>query len=259
MSENKPAVDLGEVVMTPVVGEVAPQKKRGRPSKAEKAAREGAVETGGEGGDTAAQEMAPVAELPASGADFVEVAYEPGPEGAEVEDTRPVLGVYCMNDAAVIPEPATMYSAAADVRANFAGLSEIEVFTTSNKPSAGGIRENYGERSIVLQPGSRAKIPTGLIFDIPVGWKLAVHPRSGLSLKHGMTLANAVAVIDYDYTEELFILVANTSQLRVEIKHGDRIAQMSLEKVNDYRVKVLSAPPGQKSERVGGLGSTGVQ
>lgn len=271
MSESQSTVDLGEVVMIPVSGTIeqppaselttAPAKKRGRPSKAEIAAREAA-----EGQGTTEQEKTPqaaddafieVKETPAPAPVQAAVDGQPVPDGVEGE--VPVLGVYLMNSGSRFPTPATTFSAGADVRANFVDVTDVTVFTAANKQSGGVVRENFGVRSIVLQPGSRAKIPTGLIFDIPVGWKITVHPRSGQSLKQGLNLANCVAVIDYDYTDQLYILVANTSQLRVEITQDDRIAQMSLEKVYPYELKVLSGPPQPKSERAGGIGSTGVQ
>lgn len=266
MSDTPATTDLGVVDMVPVGTPTvetpapelsvapAPAKRRaGRPTNAEKAAElarkqaekaaaEQQNETPGEGQIVHAPQSATP---PATGEDHV---------GDSV-----VLGFYPMNASAKLPTPATAFSAGADVRANFDGVSEVESFTSANRPGQIGVRENYGVRSIVLQPGGRAKIPTGLILDIPAGFRVAVYPRSGLSLKSGMNLANCVAVIDYDYTDQLYILVANTSQLRAEIVHDDRIAQLALEKVWAFEPVRLSAPPDAKSDRTGGIGSTGVQ
>lgn len=101
-------------------------------------------------------------------------------------------------------------------------------------------------------------IPTGLILDIPVGYSVRVHPRSGLAYKKGVTLLNAEGIIDSDYTNELKIILHNTSNLNFIIDHGDRIAQGELVKSLDYTLEECYTPPQQKTDRVGGFGSTGV-
>jgi dUTP pyrophosphatase len=107
-------------------------------------------------------------------------------------------------------------------------------------------------------PGDRLMVPTGLIFDIPEGYSVRVHARSGLSLKQGLVLANSEGVIDSDYIEELFILVHNISDNGISIAHGDRIAQGELVVREAYTIGEISCHPGQKTDRVGGMGSTGV-
>ena len=102
-------------------------------------------------------------------------------------------------------------------------------------------------------------IPTGLILDIPVGHSVRVHPRSGLAYKKGITLLNAEGIIDSDYTDELKIILFNTSNLDFIINHGDRIAQGELVKSLDYKIEECYTAPTQKTDRVGGFGSTGVQ
>jgi dUTP pyrophosphatase len=169
------------------------------------------------------------------------------------------LGVFALNAGAVLPELATAGSGAFDIRANFVDVKEVTVYTGSNKKTTTAVRDQYGNLSVILQPHARAMIPTGLIFDIPNGFKLEFSARSGLSLKEGLNLANGQALIDSDYVEESFILIQNNSDLRVEIKHGDRIAQAALARVEPTALLELSAAPARKSERAGGLGSTGVQ
>lgn len=101
-------------------------------------------------------------------------------------------------------------------------------------------------------------ISTGIILDIPIGYSVRVHPRSGLAYKKGITLLNAEGIIDSDYTDELKILLYNTSNLSFVIRHGDRIAQGELMKNIDYTIEECYNPPQQKTDRVGGFGSTGV-
>ena len=240
-----------ETTEAPVVETEAPKKKAGRPSNAEKAAR-AAIATEP---DAAKQAEARTATGP------VEPA--PAKVNAAPASGETVLGVFAMNAGSVLPELATSGSGAFDVRANLHGVKEIVVYTafntSSNKKSTTAVRDQYGNLSVILQPRTRAMIPTGLIFDIPAGFKLELSARSGLSLKEGLNLANGQALIDSDYVEETFILLQNNTDLRVEIKHGDRIAQAALARVEPTALLELSAAPARKSERAGGLGSTGVQ
>ena len=229
-----------ETTEAPVVETEAPKKKAGRPSNAEKAAR-AAIATEP---DAAKQAEARTATGPV----------EPAPASGET-----VLGVFAVNAGSVLPELATSGSGAFDVRANLHDVKEIVVYTASNKKSTTAVRDQYGNLSVILQPRTRAMIPTGLIFDIPAGFKLELSARSGLSLKEGLNLANGQALIDSDYVEETFILIQNNSDLRVEIKHGDRIAQAALARVEPTTIVELARRPAQKTSRAGGLGSTGVQ
>jgi dUTP pyrophosphatase len=107
-------------------------------------------------------------------------------------------------------------------------------------------------------PGDRAMLPTGLIFDIPKGYSVRIHPRSGLSFKQGLVLANMEAVIDSDYVEETFILIANMSEVDYSILEGDRIAQAEMIKKEEYVLWEIFDAPTKKTDRVGGLGSTGI-
>jgi len=111
---------------------------------------------------------------------------------------------------------------------------------------------------IVVQPGDRVMVPTGLIFDIPEGYSVRLHARSGASLKQGLVLANAEGVIDSDYVNEVMVLVYNISQNQIVINAGDRIAQGELVKDIEYSISESAARPGIKTNRTGGMGSTGV-
>jgi dUTP pyrophosphatase len=112
--------------------------------------------------------------------------------------------------------------------------------------------------SIKIMPGDRILVPTGLIFDIPEGYSVRIHPRSGLSLKQGLVLANLEAVIDSDYVQETFVLLANNSSVDQTINNGDRIAQAEMIKSEEYILWEIFDAPIQKTDRAGGLGSTGI-
>lgn len=78
---------------------------------------------------------------------------------------------------------------------------------------------------ITLTPGARALIPTGLRVQIPAGFEMQIRPRSGLALKHGISLANAVGTIDSDYRGPLGVILINLGEAPFTVAHGDRIAQ----------------------------------
>ncbi len=110
--------------------------------------------------------------------------------------------------------------------------------------------------SITLKPGERKLVPTGLEVALPPGFEAQIRPRSGLALRHGITLLNTPGTIDSDYRGEVKVLVVNLGSEPFEIHHGDRIAQMVVAPVS--RVQVLLVPDLPDSERGdGGFGSTG--
>ena len=110
---------------------------------------------------------------------------------------------------------------------------------------------------ITLHPGERKAIPTGIVLEIPEHHVVKVFARSGLSYKKGITLANCVGIIDHDYREELYIILHNTSRQSYGIEHGERIAQMLLEKVLNYKLLETHEKPAIIETRGGGMGSTG--
>ncbi|WP_170452412.1 dUTP diphosphatase [Ruegeria arenilitoris] len=119
------------------------------------------------------------------------------------------------------------------------------------------VRANLPDRgSITLQPGERALVPTGLRVEIPDGYEIQVRPRSGLALKHGITLPNAPGTIDSDYRGPLGVIVLNAGQEAFELGHGDRIAQLVVAPVIQARFEMADSL--QESQRgSGGFGSTG--
>lgn len=119
------------------------------------------------------------------------------------------------------------------------------------------LRANFPDRAeLVLAAGARALVPTGLRFAIPEGFEVQIRPRSGLALKHGITLPNAPGTIDSDYRGALGVIVLNAGQDSFTIAHGDRIAQMIVAPVVRAYFELVE----QLSETArgeGGFGSTG--
>lgn len=110
---------------------------------------------------------------------------------------------------------------------------------------------------LVLPPGGRALVPTGLILEIPPGWEGQVRPRSGLALRHGIGVINAPGTIDSDYRGEVGVILINLGDQPFRLQRGDRIAQLVLAPVE--RVEWEEAESLEDSQRgPGGFGSTGV-
>jgi dUTP pyrophosphatase len=109
----------------------------------------------------------------------------------------------------------------------------------------------------VLEPGERMLVPTGFSVEIPLGWEGQVRPRSGLALRHGITLPNSPGTIDSDYRGEVRVILANMGQEPFTIERGDRIAQLVVAAV--AQVEVVEVDELEGTDRgVGGFGSTGV-
>lgn len=113
------------------------------------------------------------------------------------------------------------------------------------------------DEPVILKPMERMLVPTGLFIEIPEGYEGQVRPRSGLAIKHGITLINCVGTIDSDYRGELCIPMVNLGTDEFEIKKGDRVAQLV---ICQYKtVELVEVEEITDSERgEGGFGSTGV-
>lgn len=109
---------------------------------------------------------------------------------------------------------------------------------------------------IVLAPLARALVPTGLMMEIPPGHEVQVRPRSGLALRHGISLVNAPGTIDSDYRGPVGVLVVNLGHEPFVIRHGERIAQLVLVPVLRARFD-QAAQLGDTARGAGGFGSTG--
>ncbi len=110
----------------------------------------------------------------------------------------------------------------------------------------------------ILQAGSRAAIPTGLVMEIPYGFEGQIRPRSGLALKHGITCLNSPGTIDSDYRGEVKVILANFGQEPVIISRGMRIAQLVIAAVTQVAVTEV-AELTQTDRASGGFGSTGTK
>lgn len=110
---------------------------------------------------------------------------------------------------------------------------------------------------IVIAPGERACVPTGIALEIPKGFEVQLRPRSGLALKSGVTLLNSPGTIDSDYRGEIKVLLINLGSSPFIVRNGERIAQAVVASVTQARFVKVSAL--SETERGGaGFGSTGV-
>lgn len=109
---------------------------------------------------------------------------------------------------------------------------------------------------LVLSPGQRAVVPTGLMIALPAGYEAQVRPRSGLAAKHGITVLNAPGTIDADYRGEVGVLLINHGDAAFPIRRGERIAQMVIAPVNQVEL-TLVATLSETGRGSGGFGSTG--
>lgn len=166
-----------------------------------------------------------------------------------------ILKIYKTHSAVQLPKFATEQSACFDISFYAEGKVTYKGF---NKQNATFERSLSGG-TITIVSGDRVMIPTGLILDIPIGYSVRLHPRSGLSLKQGLGLANAQGIIDSDYVEELYVLMCNMSDNVITINNSDRICQGELIKTEKYTIKESLVQPKIKTDRKGGMGSTGVK
>jgi dUTP pyrophosphatase len=138
--------------------------------------------------------------------------------------------------AVPLPAYATPGSAGADIRAN--------------------LRKQQRAEGLRLEPMQRAVVPTGLRVEIPAGYEVQIRPRSGLALRHGITLPNTPGTIDSDYRGPLGVLVVNLGADPYVIAHGERIAQMVVAPVVQARFVTVAALS-ETGRGAGGFGSTG--
>lgn len=112
------------------------------------------------------------------------------------------------------------------------------------------------EDEVVIRPGERRLVPTGLVLEIPPGWEGQVRPRSGLALRHGVGVLNAPGTIDSDYRGEVGVILVNHGEAPFSVQRGDRIAQLVIARVD--AVEWVESESLEESDRgSGGFGSTG--
>ncbi len=107
-----------------------------------------------------------------------------------------------------------------------------------------------------IRPGARALVPTGLALAVPTGYEVQVRPRSGLAMRHGVTVVNAPGTIDSDYRGEVGVLLINLGEHAFVVERGDRIAQLVVAPVAQAEViEAAALPPTARGD--GGFGHTG--
>ena len=112
---------------------------------------------------------------------------------------------------------------------------------------------------VTLAPGERTLVPTGIAIALPDGYAAFVHPRSGLAIKHGVTMVNAPGTVDAGYRGELqCILINHDPKDSISFKRGDRIAQLVIQKIERANFVEVSELPGS-GRGYGGFGSTGMK
>lgn len=164
------------------------------------------------------------------------------------------LEIFRTHNSIQLPAFATSQSACFDLAFNSAGKGTYRLYNKNN----GHVERPFSNGRIHIMPGERVLIPTGLIMDIPEGYSVRVHARSGTSLKQGLVLVNSEGIIDSDYIDEVFVLITNISDNGLWINPGDRIAQAELIKQEQYEIIEKATKPYPKTTRNGGMGSTGV-
>jgi dUTP pyrophosphatase len=135
-------------------------------------------------------------------------------------------------------------------------FSDIELPNYATEGSAGMDIRAAIDDEVVIKAGEIKLISTNIILEIPVGYEIQVRPRSGLALKHGITLLNAPGTIDSDYRGEVGIIMSNFSKNDFTINRGDRIAQLVLSK---YYTAILeeTSEVAESKRGEGGFGHTG--
>jgi dUTP pyrophosphatase len=132
--------------------------------------------------------------------------------------------------------------------------NKLPEYQTSN--SAGMDVIAFLSKPIIIEPGKRALVPTGLFIEIPIGYEVQIRPRSGLAFKHGITVLNSPGTIDSDYRGEIMVLLINHGETAFEVNSGDRIAQMVLSKHEEISWELVDEL-NVTDRGSGGYGSTG--
>lgn len=115
------------------------------------------------------------------------------------------------------------------------------------------------KKELTVEPGQRVLVPTGLAMEIPRGYEIQVRPRSGLSLKTDLLVANAPGTVDSDYRGEVCVIIFNTGEKPHSISHGERIAQLVLAPVIQADFCETEGELGETERGAGGFGSTGTK
>lgn len=169
---------------------------------------------------------------------------------------RPKVGFFKLHEKVELPKFHTDQAACFDLCYSPYGKVSVNGYNRYNANINREINRKSGAFSI--GPFDRLLVPTGLIIDIPSGFSVRIHARSGLSLKQGLVMANGEGVIDSDYVEESFIMLLNISDNTQLIDMGQRLCQAELIRVGKYELVETKEKPQVRTNRNGGFGSTGV-
>lgn len=148
-----------------------------------------------------------------------------------------------------LPVYETVGSAGCDLRAELSLIQNKFLFNSET-------RTIEGQSTVIIYPGGRALIPTGLQIALPQGYEARIQPRSGLALKNGISVLNTPGCIDSDYRGDIGVILVNHGTSPFEVKQGDRIAQMIISKVE--QAEFVQVETLNDTERgAGGFGHTG--
>lgn len=184
------------------------------------------------------------------------VSYDLGLEDVSINlwDPTPTLTCFKVFPEAHLPEYGTDQAACFDLKASLQDGDTVTVYSATNNKQKRTVENN----SLMLYHGERMLVPTGCIFDLESNTSLRIHPRSGLSLKNGVVIANCEGIVDADYVEQTYVMLHNISDEPFKINDADRIAQGEVVSYTRRNIVETTTRPEQKTDRNGGLGSTGV-
>lgn len=156
----------------------------------------------------------------------------------------------------LVPDAALPTTAAPTLQVQLKMLDpELEAPSYAHPGDAGA--DLRAREDVVLMPGERKLVPTGVAIALPYGFVALIHPRSGLATKHGLTIVNAPGTVDAGYRGEISVTLLNTdSSQPIELRRGDRIAQMVIQRVEHAQFIPVSELSGSV-RGTGGFGSTG--
>ena len=149
-----------------------------------------------------------------------------------------------------LPTYGTAEAAGCDLRAELSLVNDKFLFNAKRCTS------DDKTMMVIINPGGRALIPTGLHIALPVGYEAQIRPRSGLALKNGITVLNTPGTIDSDYRGDVGVILVNHGLEQFCVMQGDRIAQMVINKIEQVDF-VQVAELDETSRGAGGFGSTG--
>jgi dUTP pyrophosphatase len=134
--------------------------------------------------------------------------------------------------------------------------NDLPLPATASTGSAGVDLRAAIAGDLVVAPGARALVPTGICLELPAGWEGQVRPRSGLALRHGVTLLNSPGTVDCDYRGEVAVILVNLGSEPFTVRRGDRVAQLVVAPVAAVEWQESSSlSPSERQD--GGFGSSG--